>query len=298
MKVAIIGAGAVGSVIGGLLSGDYLVTLVGRKEHVHEVTKNGLIIEGENAGTYWPVATTSTKKLPVQDAVIITVKAYDLEQAVKDSLRLIGPSTTVVIVQNGLWVLKGPLRASFARPVIAVASLGATLLGPGRVRLTGKGWFEVGSLEGRLSRATLAAQLLRSAGFEVKVTDDIVASVWRKALINAAINPVTALLMEPNGSILENPDHLALSKALFNEGLDVAVCLNVLTKKMVSFEDVIDVIRSTARNRSSMLQDLENKRRTEIDAINGAICDLAPRPEMVRINSRMVKIVKALETWE
>jgi 2-dehydropantoate 2-reductase len=295
MKITIIGAGAVGSVLGALLSREHEVTLVGRSDHVKAINKNGLQIEGE--GTFKLDAVTDTSSLPIQDFVIITVKAYDLERAVQDSKRLIGPGTLLLIVQNGLMVLGGPLRVSFAKVCIGVAYMGATVVGPGKVKLANKTKMTIGCMNGRLAQATRMAQLFNKVGMRSEVTDDIIGAAWMKTLVNASINPVTAITMEPNGSILADPRTHALSKKLFEEGLSVAKYWDILTDDDICYSDVEDVIRSTADNRSSMLQDLERGRRTEIDAINGAICEMSAEPSMVKANVRMVEIVKALETW-
>ncbi|MCE5297055.1 MAG: 2-dehydropantoate 2-reductase [Euryarchaeota archaeon] len=295
MKVTIIGAGAVGSVIGGMLSRDHDVTLVGRVDHVKAIRKNGLIIEGE--GVFRVKAETDTGAVPVQDLVVITVKAHDLDRAVQDSKRLIGPGTLLLVVQNGLSVLAAPTRVSFARTCIGVAYMGATMIGPGKVRSVSRTKIVVGCVDGRTAQPTLLTHVLNGSGLHSEVTDDIIGDVWRKTLVNAAVNPVTAILMAPNGAILKDPRALAISEKLFEEAMAVARHWNILNEGEMSYDDVEKVIRATADNRSSMLQDLENGKRTEIDAINGAICDRSPDPKMVRVNSRMVELVKALETW-
>ncbi|MFA5312828.1 MAG: 2-dehydropantoate 2-reductase [Methanomassiliicoccales archaeon] len=295
MKIAMIGAGAVGSVMGGILSKDHDVTLVGRPDHVKAVKKGGLIVEGE--GTFSVKAETDTSSVPIQDMVVITVKAHDLDRAVQDSKRLIGPGTFLMIVQNGLSVLGAPMRVSFARTCIGVAYMGATTIAPGKVRSVSRTKIVIGCVDGRIAQPTLLARILNGSGLRSEVTDDVIGEVWKKTLVNAAVNPVTAILMEPNGAILKDPRSLAISKRLFGEGLAVARYWNVLNESAISYEDVEKVVLATADNRSSMLQDLERGKRTEIDAINGAICRMSPDPDMTRTNARMVEIVKSLETW-
>jgi 2-dehydropantoate 2-reductase len=295
MKITVIGAGAVGSVLGALLSRKHDVTLVGRTDHVKAIKKNGLNIEGE--GVFKLDAVTDTGSIQIQDVVIVTVKAYDLDQAIEDSKRLVGPGTLYLIVQNGLAVLAAPTRVSFAKVCIGIAYMGATFVGPGKVKLVNRTKMTIGCMDRQMATATRMAQLLNEVGMRSEVTDDIISAAWMKTLVNAAINPVTAIIMEPNGSILKDPRSLALSKKLFEEGLSVAKYWNILTENDIDFADVESVISSTAENRSSMLQDLEGGKRTEIDAINGAICDMSAEPGMVNVNARMVEIVRALETW-
>ena len=171
------------------------------------------------------------------------------------------------------------------------------MIGPGKVRSVSRTKIVVGCVDGRTAQPTLLCQILEGSGLRSEVADDIIGEVWRKTLVNAAVNPVTAMLMAPNGAILKDPRALAISEKLFEEGMAVARHWNILSEGEMSYDDVEKVIRATAENRSSMLQDLENGKRTEIDAINGAICNMSPDPKMVKVNARMVELVKALETW-
>jgi 2-dehydropantoate 2-reductase len=294
MKVTIIGAGAVGCLLGGLLGRNNQVTMVGRKEQL-EALANGIRIEGAENLLTKVAAVDDARMLSIQDAVIITVKAHDTFQALQDCRRLIGPGTLLLVVQNGLDVLNVADRVGFARMNIGVASLGVTYLRPAHVRYAGKGRIIIGNIEGRKGAATRWVQLLKGSGMDAAVSNDILKDVWRKVAINAAVNPITALVKLPNNCIAEDDGLLMLSKQLFQEAAMVGQWWRALEPNDVSYDDVMRVIGSTGTNRSSMLQDVERGKRTEIDSINGAICRRAPNEGMVSANRTVWALVRSLE---
>jgi 2-dehydropantoate 2-reductase len=175
-----------------------------------------------------------------------------------------------VTLQNGLGNLeKLAARLGERRASLGVTTSGATLLGPGRIRAGGDG---VTHLAGREDLAPLA-ELLGRAGFVVQASDDVEGMAWGKAVINAAINPVAALLRIPNGELL-SPDRAGaweISREAASEAAAVAAARGVRLPFADAPGQVAEVLRRTATNRSSMLQDVERGRPTEVDAINGAI---------------------------
>lgn len=154
-----------------------------------------------------------------------------------------------------------------AHVALGVTTTGATLLAPGLARLGGEG---VISLEAHPRLAPLEA-MLRKAGFNVKVVEGAASLVWGKLVINAAINPLTALLRVPNGELLERPTARVLMVELAREAASVAQALGVGLPFENPESAAEEVARRTAANRSSMLQDVLRGAPTEIDAICGAI---------------------------
>lgn len=274
MKVLVFGAGALGSVFGGLLSTRHEVTLVGRKDHVDAVRRDGLHLSGLNEGAYGPAACLTTEGLEVQDLVLITVKAYDTRTAVREVASVVGEGTLVASLQNGLGNSKILEQAFGTRAVIGVPFLGATHLGPGRVCLAGLGETVVGSSSGHHGSAIAVGEVLSEGGITTRVSANICSEVWLKALVNACINPITALVRQENGCIRQRPDLCELSRSVCSECAKVAAAKGISLGRSDPFEKVLEVARLTARNRSSMLQDVERGKRTEIDAINGAIADV------------------------
>ena len=289
------GAGAVGSVLGGLLSQYHDVTLIGRKGHIEAINSDGLRIEGSIDLKVRPVGRTDVERSVIQDLILITVKSHDAPVAYRTILPMVGPGSQMLIIQNGLEVLHSPYRIGSAPVQIGVVSLGASMAAPGRVRLVGFGKMTIGNREGRLGGATLIKNIFEEAGLDANVTKDIIGEVWRKTIVNAAINPLTALVGCNNGMILEDPGLRNISQDLFDEASLVSESLGILEPNLMSYEDVLRVIEDTSGNRSSMLQDIEAGRCTEIDSINGAICAISPYDEMVRTHKIVLGLVKAKE---
>ena len=214
MNVVVLGAGAVGGLFGGRLAaaGNH-VTLVARPNHVQAIRQGGLRIEGSSPGS-WPLeATSDLSAAGPADSVLLTVKTFDLEAAARELGRTLGPTPTL-LPQNGLGIeppVLAALRTSgWARPedsvVRAVHSVPALWVGPGVVRATGTGEVILPTPGGRGALAgpiELFKELLRGAGLTVRTSSDIDREVWRKALLNAAINPVTALHGVPNGRLID-----------------------------------------------------------------------------------------------
>jgi 2-dehydropantoate 2-reductase len=269
MRIAVFGAGGVGSLLGGLLSVSHEVTLVGRREHMRAVAEHGLRLSGTVEGTFRPRAIETAEGLPSQDLVLVTVKAYDTGQAVEDVTPLVDRHTLVLSVQNGLGNAERLVRAFGSRAVVGVPVLGATYLGPGEVRVSGLKEVTVGSTVGQLGHAARLGSLLAESGIPSRISASIMAEVWSKAVVNASINPVTALVGKENGSLLQDSGLRELSRAACLEGARAAESCGVTL--VDPFDRVLEVLQATAGNRSSMLQDLDRGKRTEIDEINGAL---------------------------
>jgi 2-dehydropantoate 2-reductase len=172
-----------------------------------------------------------------------------------------------------------------------VTTTGATLLEPGLVRLGGEGTV---SLEAHPRLAPLEA-MLRRAGFAVEVVEDAISLVWGKLVVNAAINPLTALLRVPNGELLERPEARRLMGELAGEAAAVALKLGVALPFTGPECAAEEVARKTAGNRSSMLQDVLRGAPTEIDAINGAVVHLGEEMGLPTPVNRLVwSLVKSL----
>jgi 2-dehydropantoate 2-reductase len=270
VKITVFGAGGVGSLLGGLLSTMHEVTLVGRREHVLAVEGEGLRLSGTVEGVFRPKAREMIEGLGAQDVVLVTVKAYDTDAAVHEIAPLVGHHTLVVSVQNGLGNAEKLVRAYGPQALIGVPVLGATFLGPGEVRVSGLKEVTVGSTVGQHGAAMRLSGLLVECGIPSRVSASIISEVWSKAVVNASINPITALVGKENGSILRDEGLRQLSRAACMEGARAAEASGI-SLGGEPFERVLEVVRTTAGNRSSMLQDVERGRRTEIDEINGAV---------------------------
>lgn len=280
MRVVVFAAGAIGSLLGASLAhAGHDVLLVGRTDHVAAIRSEGLRVTGTLVETVRLRAETSVPSDFVPEVVLLTAKTFDLPAA---SSRLgieVSMPIPTLLPQNGLGVeerVRTALGASgWVAPerwvVRAVNTIPATLLGPGEVRAAGRGELLLGRAPGPDAAASRTmAHLFRGTEIPVRVVDDLEREVWRKALINAAVNPVTALHGVPNGRLLEEP-YRTESRTLLEEALSTAHAFGFDFREEEVRSDLDRVLRATAGNRSSMLQDLDRGRPTEIEAISGEI---------------------------
>ena len=207
--------------------------------------------------------------------------------------RCLAPDGLALTLQNGLGnaeTLRQALGAE--RVALGVTTSGATLLGPGRVRPAGDGPV---TIQQHSAVGPLSEILGADAGFTVEFVQDAQALLWGKLLINAAINPLTALLGVPNGVLLQRPSALRLMAEAAGEAQAVAAALGVALPYSDPLETIRAVAQRTAENRSSMLQDVQRRAPTEIDAINGAIVRLGEQTGIpTPVNQALWLLVRAL----
>ncbi len=277
MQVVIVGPGAIGCFAAvRLQAAGVPVALLGHNpERARLLAGAGLTLEelsGETAVCCVPVA-AHPRDLPPADLLVFCVKAGDTAAALAHAFPLIGPATEVVSLQNGLGaehVLGHALPA--ARLAQAVTGHAVLRLGPARFRHAGAGPTFVASCDPlHPAPAERFAAAWRPAGLDVAITDDRAGMLWRKLVVNAAINAVCALADIPNGALLERPELLRLALAAGEEAATVARTLGILPADFASGPLIRAVCAATATNVCSMAQDLREGRRTEIDALNAAV---------------------------
>lgn len=272
MNILVIGAGAVGSVLGMALGRDHEVTVCVRPARVDACVREGIRLEGAVQAHFHPrcVSSPPPSSGDDYDMIMIATKAYDTEEAAIAAAPLVNERSIVVSVQNGMNNLDILTREFGDRAVIGVTTMGATKLQGGAVRLVSRGRTLVGSPTGRSDLAERVADALRSGGLEAEAVPDIRREVWFKAVINASINPLASLTGCPNGHLLRHPHLTELSKMCCLEAARAAG-RNGIELPADLFEKVEEVIARTGENRCSMLQDLESGRRTEVDQITGSL---------------------------
>lgn len=289
MRIVVLGAGSLGSLVGGMLASVADVTLVGRPPHVEAVREHGLRISGEVERNVQPAARTD---LPdATDLAVVTVKSYDTESAVSQLAEC--ELDAALSLQNGLGN-EAVLAEHLECHVLAgTCTYGAVLRDPGHVECTGRGTVELGPWRGGKSdRADRLGHLFDDAGLETMVAADMPRRLWRKLAVNAGINPPTALARVANGELVDGPAGETAREAAREVGR-VAAANDVDLSPEDAAEAMVDVARHTAANQSSMLQDVEAGRRTEIDAINGAVLDRAVTA--VPVNRTLVALIRG---WE
>ena len=300
MKIVIMGAGAMGSLFGALLtySGEDVWVVDISREHIETIRSVGLTFEEggvlQNVGMN---ATTDVASPGKADLVLLFVKAHHTEKAVSDALILEKEDTVFLTLQNGLGNEETICRKVDPKKVmLGVTGHGATFLGPGHIRHAGKGKTFVGEVDHRISdRAERIAQVFTEAGIETEVSPDIHDLVWDKLLVNVGINALTALTGLKNGQLLDHPETLRLMEALVSEAAGVAREKGVRIEGN-PVEKVKGVAQATWENRSSMGQDFDYRRRTEIDVINGAVVREAERLGIpVPFNRTVTDLINVIE---
>ena len=294
MRVTIFGAGALGSVIGGLMTESHTVSLICREDHAMEINADGLWLDGMIKRRAFPNASVDPRGLPVQDVVIVTVKSCDTRTALRSIEPLLGEGTTLMILQNGLTVLRD-VKELHPGALVATASLGAQYIGPGHVRLTGLGEIVVGNPDYDEDQCQKVFESFRSTGIPVRRSPDMTKEVWKKAMISSCINPLTAITRKQNVVIVNDPRINELARSCYEESCRVGTVSGHLDQNDIRFTDVEDVAKATASNRSSMLQDIDRGRRTEIDSINGEIVRIGLEAGLdVQLNNMLVSLVSAM----
>lgn len=270
MKIAIFGAGAIGSLFGAYLSRKHQVFLVGRKEHIESVSVKGLRVEGID--NFSVKIDGSTEYPGGADIIFLTVKSYDTENAMK-SISPVIKGEFIVSLQNGIGNIEK--ISKYTENVIgAVTTEASTFVSPGIIKHTGRGVTRVGELKNRhLDVAVEIVRMLNDSGLSAEHTYDIRRDLWVKCAINSCINPLTAILNIKNGELLD--ENLSrLLECLINENKKVLSSMGIDIDLRGT---VIDVIAKTGDNYSSMLQDIMRGKRTEIDSITGKIIEHADR---------------------
>lgn len=284
MHVVVLGAGSLGSLVTGRLASvpradaagslDVTVTLLGRDgDHLQRTRDRGLQVAqptGHEKTVEVDVA-TEYEVAASADLLVPLVKSYDTGEA----MAAVAPhleDADVLTLQNGLG--NADTIAEYVpadRVIEGTTSHGAVLEGPGQVRHAGVGATTVGRyFAANDDRVETIADAFTAAGIETTVTDAPERAVWTKALVNAGINAATALARAPNGALAERAPGERLLRRAVEEGEAVARASGVAVPENV-VERARRVAERTATNRSSMRQDLERGRRTEIEALNGEL---------------------------
>jgi len=315
MRILIAGAGALGSVFGGFLrrAGDD-VTLLGRATHLGAVARAGLHIDGlwgEHLVSGFAVATESAALRGPFDVILLPVKSYDTAAVAEAVAPLLADDGVMISLQNGLGNVEVVERAVGAeRALGARVIFGATIPEPGRVRVTvfadptAIGPLVPGRHPRRDTLARALAARVDAAGVPAVYTTALPAMLWAKVFYNAALNPLGALLDLHYGALPEHAESRGLMDAVIDEAFAVATAEGVSLEwpSAAAYRDEFygRLVPATYHHRSSMLQDLERGRRTEIDAINGAVWHRAEARGMAApVNAaltRLVHVAEALRT--
>ena len=310
MRILVFGAGAVGSVLGGLLArAGHAVTLLCRAGHLDAIREHGLTIEG-----IWGdhrVSGMETVSSPANlaghpfDLVLLTVKAYDTRAAIESIRRLDHPGLVLVSVQNGYGNTQA-LEAAFGQGRVFGARIitGVELVEPGKVLVTvSADDIRLGPPSGEpamVAQARELATVMQDAEIPVSATDRYREYLWSKILYNCALNPLGALLHAAYGQLTEDAGTRQLIDRIIEESFVTtrAAGIPLFWERPEEYRRHFyeELIPPTAKHYPSMLRDLERRGRTEIDALNGAVVRLALEHGLeVPVNQTLTSMIKLRE---
>jgi len=299
MKVCIVGAGAIGGLMGAklALAGEQ-VTVIDQGTHLKAIQENGLKLIWEDGTEHVAevaLATDKVKDAGQQDLIILALKAHYLEQVAKKIDHLCGPDTMIVTVQNGIpwWYFQKHGGEHDGKPletldpdgilgkyidadkiVGCVVYPAASIEAPGVIRHVEGDRFPIGELDGSESpRLQKLHDTLVNAGFRSRILDDIRSEIWLKAWGNLSFNPISALTHATLVDICQFPETRKLAESMMGEAQAVAEKLGITFRHTI--EKRIDGAESVGSHKTSMLQDVEAGRSLEIEALIGAILELS-----------------------
>jgi 2-dehydropantoate 2-reductase len=324
MKIAIIGVGAIGGYVGVrlALAGED-VTLIARGANLKVLQAQGLrlqLADGREEAVPHIKATADYAAAGPQDVIILAMKAHQVGAVAANIPKLLGPETVVIPMQNGIpyWYFYqhgGALAGTPVRSVDPTGEIGAhipaervigcvvypaaELLSHGLVKHVEGNRFPVGEPNGTASeRVTRVAKCLTGAGLKSPVLEDIRAEIWLKLWGNMTFNPISALSRATLAGICQYPPSRALAAAMMSEAQSVAHELGIAFR--VPLEKRIAGAEKVGHHKTSMLQDLEAGRALEIDALLGAVVELArltqtPTPHLDAVYALTKLLAKSVE---
>lgn len=280
MKVVILGAGAMGCLYGAALhrAGCEVTFVDVNRAHIDAINARGLKLETRAGTELLPIPARLPDEIvaPV-DLVVVFTKTFHTDAALAGIAAAIGPQTWLLSLQNGLGNDRRlAAHAAQERIMIGSSSLPSDLVGPGKVRSHGEGGSKLyPAFGGDPAFAGQVCDLLTTGGLPSVLEPDIHGAIWSKAIFNATMNPLCALTRRTPGFLGAHEESRALIRALVDEGVAVANASGVAIPAQPIHDLTHVSVTDHADHEASMLQDVKAGRRTEVDAINGAIVEAA-----------------------
>lgn len=289
-KIFIMGAGAVGSCYGALLSRKNDVTLVGNPSHVGAINSKGLIIDGDLKGIFHLNAKTAISDVPENSLILLTMKAQDVAKACEALLPILRSDTVLLALQNGLGIKELILEAiaEKANVVRGLVLMAAEFLEPGKVT-----YWKGPTIMEKTKNGKAIQALFENSGLETEITSDIRRHEWNKMLINCIVNPLSAILKVRDNEV-GAPGLSATRRSLMRE------CASVAEVEGVHFGDDLEADTDRRimnyKNYSSMYQDIMKGKATEIGFLNAKIIELGEKYGIrVPVNETMVELIRFME---
>ena len=300
MKIAVLGAGAMGMLFGGYLSRENEVYLVEiNRDRVAQINREGVKIkEKEGEQVLFPKAVSETSALGVMDLVLVFVKAMFTESALEANRSLIGPETYLMTLQNGAGHEQKLL--SFAkedRVIIGTTQHNSSVIGNGSIQHGGSGMTTIGLLSGGSDALRPVAETFTACGLQCVTSDEVQKQIWTKLFTNTAASALTAVLQVPLGYLTENEYAHGLMRELCREAVAVANAEGFARfDEAEAVSGVETVCRNAPNGYTSIYADIREGRRTEVDTISGSVVQAARRLGVpVPCHEMLVSLIHALE---
>ncbi|MFK7859553.1 MAG: ketopantoate reductase family protein [Granulosicoccus sp.] len=304
MRVAILGAGAMGSWFGGQLAqqGHDVQLLTTNNAHIEAVSANGLLMhvhgDTDNVTTVKVAAGTPADYDGTADLIIVLTKSYQTTTALHSVAAQLKERTAVLTLQNGLG--NAEAIAAFVKPEniwIGMSMMPVDRIAPGVIASRGTGQTTFGRFDAtHHAFGDAVAQAFEGCGISVRHDPDVKTRIWEKVAFNAGMNALCALTYGTPGTIGQLPDAGTLIRAVATEVADVASAEGVPVSLDAVFETIAYACENHGGHKASMLQDLQNGKRTEVDALNGAIVDLGQRQGVpTPLNATLATLVRLAE---
>ncbi|MGH2318385.1 ketopantoate reductase family protein [Planococcus sp. SE5232] len=305
MKILVVGAGAMGSLFGGRLKAQHDEVLLYNRNnpHVEKINHSGLtIVERDNKETTVPLTIVQgISKTDGYDVVLVLVKAHATRAVLEPMKDSFSSQTLIITMQNGLGNLEVIKELFPDNPAVAgTMGCGASVERDGRILHRGWGKNYIGQAVDADAQKKLLefTEMLNCSGLETELAEDVQTVIWNKLFVNVAYNSLTALSRLRNGDILNTDEGLALVRNVVSEAVQIAKAEGISVDEEEVIAKCIQMGREDiGANKSSMLMDVLHKRKTEIDAINGAVAKLSrnhglstPYNEMI---TRLIKVIEA-----
>jgi len=299
MKIAILGAGAMGSLFGGYLSTHNDVWLIDvDKNKIDRIKDKGVIIREENNEfVVHPNAVTDASGLSPVDLLIVFVKAMYSRSALYSNKHLIGSNTYVMTLQNGSGHEETLMEfAPEDRIIIGTTQHNSSMIEPGHIHHGGKGLTQIGLLKGDSNKLQYMADNFTSCGFKTVVSDNVKKQIWEKLLLNSSASVLTAILQVKLGYILNNPHAWNLAEKLIREAVSVANAEGIGFDVEQEINKIKNVLKGAQDGYTSIYADLKNSVRTEVDTISGSVVRAGKRLGIPVPNHEFaVSLVHAIE---
>jgi len=303
MRYAMIGTGAMGGAVGTLLAraGEDVTFVDTDREVVLHASQNGFLLEGA-AGQHRVSVRISAEPQGEgwADVAVVLTTTNDTAEAALTAKRIIKPDGFALTLQNGIGNVE-VLEEALGKGRVAAGSTrsSAQRLAPGESELTKLDPTRIGEVDGTISpRIQALADVMDRAGFETSATENVMGVLWSKLIHNSAINPICASTGLVQSETAKIPELEALRTMIVEEGLIIAQAEGIT----LEYPDPLPALRlhvAAKNTRPSMLQHIDARRRTEIDAINGALVRIAGRHGLqATANAAMVAVIKGMERAE